>query len=58
MGSLAFLGGWAQGREGRAAGDLAKGLSKAASEPAENGSPCAAAGYGGSSRGLTRRLSL
>ena len=31
----------ARGREGRAAGDLAKGLSKAASEPAESGSPCA-----------------
>ena len=44
---MGSLGGWAQGglggwgREGRAAGDLAKGLSKAASEPAENGSPCA-----------------
>ena len=47
MGSLAFKergakeGRGAGGREGRAAGDLAKGMSKAASEPAENGSPCA-----------------
>ena len=31
----------ARGREGRAAGNLAKGLSKAASEPAESGSPSA-----------------
>ena len=28
-----------RGREGRAAGNLAKGLSKAASKPAGNGSP-------------------
>jgi len=43
MGSLAFLGREWQGggREGRAAGDLAKGLSKAASKPAESGSPWA-----------------